>query len=50
VEKVKVLLDFFQKIVGFQRATPLVSFRRKRNPYALRAFLLPFCDRKRSGV
>ena len=37
-EKIKVLLDFFQKIVGFQRATPLVAFRRKRNPYALRAF------------
>jgi hypothetical protein len=27
-KKVKVLLDFFQKIVGFQRATPLVAFRR----------------------
>ena len=37
-KKIKVLLDFFQKIVGFQRATPLVAFRRKRNPYALRAF------------
>jgi len=29
IEKLKVLLDFFQKIVGFQRATPLVAFRRK---------------------
>ena len=37
-KKVKVLLDFFQKIVGFQRAKPLVAFRRKRNLYALRAF------------
>ena len=45
-EKFKVLLDFFQKIVGFQRATPLVAFRRKRNPYALRAFLLLFAIEK----
>ena len=45
-EKIKVLLDFFQKIVGFQRATPLVAFRRKRNPYALRAFLLLFAIEK----
>ena len=44
--KVKVLLDFLQKIVGFQRATPLVAFRRKRNPYALRAFLLLFAIEK----
>ena len=44
--KIKVLLDFFQKIVGFQRATPLVAFRRKRNPYALRAFLLLFAIEK----
>ena len=45
-KKIKVLLDFFQKIVGFQRATPLVAFRRKRNPYALRAFLLLFAIEK----
>ena len=45
-EKIKVLLDFFQKIVGFQRVTPLVAFRRKRNPYALRAFLLLFAIEK----
>ena len=45
-EKIKVLLDFFQKIVGFQRETPLVAFRRKRNPYALRAFLLLFAIEK----
>jgi len=45
-KKVKVLLDFFQKIVGFQRATLLVAFRRKRNPYALRAFLLLFAIEK----
>jgi len=31
VKKVKVLLDFFQKIVGFQRATPLVVLRKERN-------------------
>ena len=46
IEKIKVLLDFFQKIVGFQRATPLVAFRRKRNPYTLRAFLLLFAIEK----
>ena len=46
MKKIKVLLDFFQKIVGFQRATPLVAFRRKRNPYALRAFLLLFAIEK----
>jgi len=45
-EKIKVLLDFFQKIVGFQRAMPLVAFRRKRNPYASRAFLLLFAIEK----
>jgi len=45
-EKIKVLLDFFQKIVGFQRATPLVAFRRKRKPYALGAFLLLFAIEK----
>jgi len=45
-KKVNVLLDFFQKIVGFQRATPLVAFRRKRNPYALRSFLLLFAIEK----
>jgi len=45
-EKIIVLLDFFQKIVGFQRAMPLVAFRRKRNPYALRAFLLLFAIEK----
>jgi len=45
-KKVKVLLDFFQKIVGFQRATPLVAFRRKRNSYASRAFLLLFAIEK----
>jgi hypothetical protein len=44
--KIKVLLDFFQKIVGFQRATPLVAFRRKRNLYDLRAFLLLFAIEK----
>jgi len=38
MSKNKVLLDFFQKIVGFQRARPLVAFRRKRNLYALKAF------------
>ncbi len=46
IEKIKVLLDFFQKIVGFQRTTPLVAFRRKRNPYALGAFLLLFAIEK----
>ncbi len=29
---IKVLLDFFQKIAGFQRAEPLVALRRGRNP------------------
>ncbi len=46
--KNKVLLDFFQKIVGFQRVTLLVAFRRKRNPYALRAFLILFAIEKES--
>ena len=46
IEKLKVLLDFFQKIVGIQRAKPLVAFRRKRNLYALRAFLLLFAIEK----
>ncbi len=46
--KNKVLLDFFQKIVSFQRATPLVAFRRKRNPYALGAFLILFAIEKES--
>ena len=45
-KKVKVLLDFFQEIVGFQRATPLVAFRRKRNPYTSKAFLLLFAIEK----
>jgi len=45
-KKIKVLLDFFQKILGFQRTTPLVAFRRKRNPYALGAFLLLFAIEK----
>jgi hypothetical protein len=46
MKKIKVLLDFFQKIVGIQRATPLVAFRRKRNLYALGAFLLLFAIEK----
>ncbi len=45
-KKVKVLLDFFQKIVGFQRAKPLVAFRRKRKSYALRAFFFFFAIEK----
>jgi len=46
VEKLKFYSIFFKKIVGFQRATPLVAFRRKRNPYDLRAFLLLFAIEK----
>jgi hypothetical protein len=46
VEKLKFYSIFFQKIVGFQRATPWVAFRRKRNPYASRAFLLLFAIEK----
>jgi len=34
--KGKVLLDFFQKIVGFQRATPLVVLRKERNSKCLK--------------
>ncbi len=37
LQTLKVLLDFFQKIVGFKRATPLVVLRRERNLLCLRA-------------
>ena len=30
-KKIKILLNFFQKIVGFQRAKPLVARRNERN-------------------
>ncbi len=44
--KIKILLDFFQKIVGFKRATPFVVLRRERNLLCLRDFLLLFAIEK----
>ena len=42
----KDLIDFFQKVVGFQRATPLVDSLRHRNTFSLKkrdfSFSIPF--------
>ena len=47
--KTKVLLNFFQKIVGFQRAKPLVACRNERNALSWKRIfesLKTFCKRK----